>query len=264
MACRVRYLQLRQPELQAALKLRALVTRTVRKVLDRDAAAVRVYSRGREFQVKRNRMYALPQSPQQYKQLLMSGVHKYYQILACVTNKNFFTFSEDWLVEFNEATSFPHDLQRGHGKYGIDKPDRRYACTISEVSEHASSPNSDFPVCEILHIAKEDAPASLDFLSDARLYNYRLPDVIRITEENVSSWNQPLRSTNLCPCLWAIALASTGQAVSYENPTPLGRARQLLVKQFPDIWRLPVAFGELPPPQDTCWIVDFRSSHPPR
>ncbi|KAG5360613.1 Aspartate--tRNA ligase [Yarrowia sp. B02] len=318
-----RYLQLRQPQFQAALKLRAQVMKTVRKVLDCEGFTEvetpllfkSTPEGAREFLVptrKRNLMYALPQSPQQYKQLLMaSGVHRYYQIakcfrdedlrqdrqpeftqidmemafadganvqsqvanvlieLACVTNKNFYTFHEEGLgkIDAQMLPDFPSmTFSEAMAKYGIDKPDLRYACTISEVSEDATSPNKDFPVCEILHIAKEDAPESLDFLCDTRLYNNRVPDVIRITEENVSSWNQQVSAFTLDKALPVsvgdVVLASTRQTVSYENPTPLGRARQLLIKEFPDKWRLPedCSSGELPPPEDTmvvCWVVDF-------
>ncbi|KAG5370176.1 Aspartate--tRNA ligase [Yarrowia sp. C11] len=314
-----RYLQLRQPQLQAALRLRANAMKTSRSVLDSlgftEVETPLLFKStpegAREFLVptrKRNLMYALPQSPQQYKQLLMaSGVHRYYQLAKCfrdedlrqdrqpeftqvdmemafangadvrevveklvlnifadTVNKNVYTLDADGNL-VKQSTFNPMTFNEALGKYGIDKPDLRYTCAITDVSEHAISPNEDFPVCEILHITKEDAPESLDFLSEARLYTNRVPDVIRITEENVSSWNQQVSQFKLDKALPVsvgdVVLASTRQTTSYENPTPLGRARQLLIKEYPERWRRQLASGEqLPTIEDTfvaSWVIDF-------
>lgn len=314
-----RYLQLRQPELQAALKLRANAMKTSRSVLDSlgftEVETPLLFKStpegAREFLVptrKRNLMYALPQSPQQYKQLLMaSGVHRYYQLAKCfrdedlrqdrqpeftqvdmemafangadvrevveklvlnifadTVNKNIYTL--DGNGDLVKQTTFnPMTFDEALSKYGIDKPDLRYTCAITDVSEHAISPNADFPVCEILHITKENAPLSPEFLSEHRLYTNRVPDVIQITEENISSWNEEVTQFQLSKALPVavgdIVLTSTRQTTSYENPTPLGRARQLLIKAYPERWRRQLASGEqLPSIEDTfvaSWVVDF-------
>lgn len=314
-----RYLQLRQPQLQAALKLRAKAMKVSRSVLDSlgftEVETPLLFKStpegAREFLVptrKRNLMYALPQSPQQYKQLLMaSGVHRYYQLAKCfrdedlrqdrqpeftqvdmemafangadvrevveklvlnifadTVNKNIYTLDTNGdLVK--QSTFNPMTFNEALGKYGIDKPDLRYTCAITDVSGHATSPNKEFPVCEILHITKEDAPGSLDSLTEARLYTNRVPEVICITEDNVSSWNEQVSVFKLDKALPVsvgdVVLASTRQKTSYENPTPLGRARQLLIQWYPEKWRRQLASGEkLPSFEDTfvaSWVIDF-------
>lgn len=317
-----RYLQLRQPQLQRALKLRARAMKASRAVLD-DLAFTEVETPllfkstpegAREFLVptrKRNLMYALPQSPQQYKQLLMaSGVHRYYQLAKCFRDED---LRQDRQPEFTQvdmemsfangsdvrevveklvlsifaetigkavytlnsegglikqSTFNPMTFNEALGRYGIDKPDLRYTCEITNVSEHASSPNQDFPVCEILHISEKDVPESLEFLSEARQYTNRVPDVIRITSENLSSWNSQVtqfqmnKVASVTVAVGDVILASTRQKTSYENPTPLGRARQLLIKELPHQWRRPLASGEPLPGaiEDTfvaSWVIDF-------
>ncbi|GMM38880.1 aspartate--tRNA ligase [Saccharomycopsis crataegensis] len=95
-----RYLQLRQPEFQTILKKRSLAANTIRSELI-DQGFVEVETPllfkstpegAREFLVptrRKNAFYALPQSPQQYKQLLMaSGVPKYFQIAKCFRDED--------------------------------------------------------------------------------------------------------------------------------------------------------------------------------
>lgn len=95
-----RYLQLRSPYFQKIIKSRSHIMKTCRKVLD-DLEFTEVDTPllfkstpegAREFLIptrKNGLMYALPQSPQQYKQLLMaSGIHKYYQIAKCFRDED--------------------------------------------------------------------------------------------------------------------------------------------------------------------------------
>lgn len=113
--------------------------------------------------------YALPQSPQQFKQLLMvGGLDRYFQIAPClrdedpradrhagafyqldlemsyVTQEDVFALVEPLMVELTQTfstkqivtTPFPRITWReAVGKYGSDKPDIRYDLFISDVSE---------------------------------------------------------------------------------------------------------------------------------
>jgi len=123
------------------------------------------------------KFYALPQAPQQFKQLLMvAGFDKYYQIANCLrdedpradrqreflqldvecsfkTSAEFFDEVEPLFVELTEQltdkkvwkTPFPRiPYMEAMEKYGIDKPDLRYDLELADVTEWAQA--SDFNV----------------------------------------------------------------------------------------------------------------------
>lgn len=114
------------------------------------------------------KFYALPQAPQQYKQLLMvAGFDKYFQIAPCfrdeatradrslefyqldfemsfVTQEDVFNAIEPVLYGvFKEFSQFPVDknferipYEQAMLKYGTDKPDLRYPVEIQDMTEH--------------------------------------------------------------------------------------------------------------------------------
>ncbi len=174
-----RYLDLRRPAPAAAIRLRSKVSQAARAVLgERDFVEIETPTLthstpegARDFLVPARLApgcwYALPQSPQLFKQLLMvAGMERYYQIARCYRDEDFradrqpeFTqldvemsfVDQDDVIELGEAivkkiwaligVDLPTPLPRitfaeAMDKYGSDKPDLRFGLPITELTEY--------------------------------------------------------------------------------------------------------------------------------
>ncbi len=174
-----RYLDLRRNQMQQNLLLRSRVCQTIRNFYnDLDFAEVEtpVLMRStpegaRDYlvpsRVNPGKFFALPQSPQTYKQLLMvSGMDRYFQIVKCFRDEDLradrqpeFTqvdvelsfVDEDDIYKIHEnlmakiwkehldidlETPFPRlTYEEAMSRYGSDKPETRFGMEISDLSE---------------------------------------------------------------------------------------------------------------------------------
>ena len=173
-----RYLDLRREPMQKALKLRHATSRAVRGYLDDngfiDVETPVLYKStpegAREFLVPSRlhdgQFYALPQSPQLFKQLLMvSGFDRYYQIVKCFRDEDLRADRQPEFTQVDIETSFLtereiQDLMEGlvhhvfkqvlgvdlppfprltyaeaTSKYGSDKPDLRVKLELTELTD---------------------------------------------------------------------------------------------------------------------------------
>src|SRR5581483_3867036 len=174
-----RYLDLRRPRMQAILELRHKVNKIIHGYMDEHEFVevetpmlIKTTPEGaRDFivpsRIYPGKFYALPQSPQTLKQILMvSGLGRYYQIARCLrdedlradrsleftqldlemsfcTEEDVFTlveglFARIWREVLGVELELPFpriDMQESLLKYGTDKPDLRYGLEISDLGD---------------------------------------------------------------------------------------------------------------------------------
>lgn len=348
-----RYLQLRTPFYQRALKARSKAAHCARKVLvethgfteiETPALFKSTPEGAREFLVPTrapDRFYALPQSPQQYKQMLMSsGFSKYFQIARCFRDEDLRADRQPEFTQIDLEMSFVNSSKKVQAviddvietvwrevagkpiykldaqgnmapvktlrhrdtspaftqisyeeallKYGIDKPDLRSSLTFVDLSEYFKPvKNCEFDVVEACVLKGVFDPSQKykvsSSLNNPDLYSRRKPIILPIqNDDDVLNWwksfvdKDVLKTTedfSQVKVLKALDLEagdvlafSTRQRLSYENPTPLGRFRQLAIEQFPGKWNRPIKLvnGQAPTtdydPKDVfvgAWVVDF-------
>ncbi|HLR39527.1 MAG TPA: aspartate--tRNA ligase, partial [Jeotgalicoccus sp.] len=178
-----RYVDLKRQELQNILRLRHKTTKAVREFLDNEMfvdietpfLSKSTPEGARDYlvpsRIHEGEFYALPQSPQIYKQLLMlGGFERYYQIVKCFRDEDLradrqpeftqidieksFTDQED-IIEMNERL-ISHVMKEVKGldvqlpfprmtydtamnEYGVDKPDTRFDMKLNDLSDFSKT-----------------------------------------------------------------------------------------------------------------------------
>ncbi|OOS01201.1 aspartate--tRNA ligase [Canicola haemoglobinophilus] len=215
-----RYLDLRRPEMAQRLKTRAKITSFVRRYMDENGfldietpMLTKATPEGaRDYlvpsRVHKGKFYALPQSPQLFKQLLMmSGFDRYYQIVKCFRDEDLRADRQPEFTQIDVETSFMtapevreimekmvHGLwldtigvdlgkfptmtwQEAMERFGSDKPDLRNPLEMQSISDLVR--NVEFSVF------KEPAndPAG-------RVAVIRVPNGATITRKQIDEYTQ--------------------------------------------------------------------------
>ena len=214
---RYRYLDLRRPEMLENLKLRAKVTHSIRNYLDElefidvetPFLSKSTPEGARDYlvpsRVNKGHFYALPQSPQITKQLLMNaGFDRYYQIVKCFRDEDLRGDRQPEFTQVDLETSFLseqeiQDITEGliarvmketkgievtlpfprmkyddaMALYGSDKPDTRFEMLLQDLTEVVKGVN--FKVFS-------EAPAVKAIVVKGAADNYSRKDIDKMTE----------------------------------------------------------------------------------
>jgi aspartyl-tRNA synthetase len=243
---RYRYLDLRRTGPAQALRTRARIVSVIRRVMDAHEFVdvetpylTRSTPEGaRDFLVpvrlQPGHWYALPQSPQLFKQLLMvAGLERYYQIARCFRDEDFradrtpeftqldiemsFLDEEDvyalteelfvalWrdILGVELPTPFPRltyaDSMR---RYGSDKPDLRFDLELVDLSEHMAG--TEFRVFQAEHVGAVVVPGGASY-----------------TRKELDGWQEWARSRG-------------GKGIAYLLLDPAGEPRGSVTKLEPE------------------------------
>ena len=224
-----RYLDLRRPVMFETLKMRHQVTKAMRDYLDGEGfldietpiLTKSTPEGARDYlvpsRVHPGEFYALPQSPQLFKQLLMvSGVERYYQIARCFRDEDLRADRQPEFTQLDIETSFlsAEDIQtltenmmvkimkevkgvditvpfprmpydEAMGSYGSDKPDTRFDMKLVDLSEIFQS--SSFKVFAGA-VAKGGQVKAINVKNGATTYSRK--DIDGLTEFAAHLWSK--------------------------------------------------------------------------
>ncbi|MCY7041952.1 aspartate--tRNA ligase [Streptococcus sanguinis] len=215
---RYRYLDLRRPEMLGNFKLRAKVTHSIRNYLDElefldvetPFLSKSTPEGARDYlvpsRIHQGNFYALPQSPQITKQLLMNaGFDRYYQIVKCFRDEDLRGDRQPEFTQVDLETSFLSDQEiqditegliarvmketkgidvklpfprmkydDAMALYGVDKPDTRFEMLLQDLTELVKG--VDFKVFS-------EAPAVKAIVVKNAADKYSRKDIDKLTEQ---------------------------------------------------------------------------------
>lgn len=215
---RYRYLDLRRPEMLENFKLRAKVTHSIRNYLDElefldvetPFLSKSTPEGARDYlvpsRVHKGHFYALPQSPQITKQLLMNaGFDRYYQIVKCFRDEDLRGDRQPEFTQVDLETSFLSDQEiqditegliarvmketkgievslpfprmkydDAMALYGVDKPDTRFEMLLQDLTDLVKG--VDFKVFS-------EAPAVKAIVVENAADKYSRKDIDKLTEQ---------------------------------------------------------------------------------
>lgn len=215
-----RYLDLRRPEMAQRLRTRAKITSFVRRFMDEQGfldietpMLTKATPEGaRDYlvpsRVHKGKFYALPQSPQLFKQLLMmAGFDRYYQIVKCFRDEDLRADRQPEFTQIDVETSFltapevreimekmihglwKHIIDVDLGKFpimtwteamtrfGSDKPDLRNPLEIVDVAD----------IVKDVDFAVFSGPAND---ANGRVAVIRVPNGAQLTRKNIDEYTQ--------------------------------------------------------------------------
>ncbi len=246
---RYRYLDLRRPEMQGRLRMRARIARELRNWLDQAGflevetpVLTRATPEGaRDYLVpsrtQPGHFFALPQSPQLFKQILMiGGLERYYQIVRCFRDEDLRADRQPEFTQLDLETSFldeesirdlmeamirhlfrvvldislPEPFPRlthaeALARYGSDKPDLRNPLELAELSDLAR--DLDF------RVFREAARAP-----GGRVAVLRLPEGGRVSRSQIDQLTEFVRARGGAGLAWIRVLDPEAGAAGLNSP----------------------------------------------
>lgn len=298
-----RYIDLRRERMQKNLRVRSAVNAAVRNAMVRqDFVEVETPmlvpstpEGAREFLVPARKepgsFYALPQSPQLFKQLLMvGGVDRYYQIARCLRDEDLradrqyefmqldmemsFVNQDDVLDAVSEAVldaaeavtgERPDPIERitwreAMERFGIDKPDLRFGMELTELTDvFATTEFKAFASAESIKGIKVDGAAGdygrnqLDKLTDrAKSLGAKGLVWLKVTDDGFDSPVAKFLSDDEVAAITATMTAETGDLILIVADDWMTTC-EVLGTLRNDLGRPPVHQG----PYKYVWVVEF-------